>query len=72
MNTPLEAWLEKIRDERSAISLYESKDQAIAVIEKLKEALESFECKCLYKPFSHQYKFTCKSCEALDIDPEKL
>lgn len=65
MSTPLEAWLEKVKNPKGsefdeAVQL----EEAIAVIEKLKEALERIDA-------ATESETEIKE-QALAIDPEKL
>lgn len=78
MSTPLEVWLEKLKDTGFMSSEYET--QAIAVIEKLKEALERIEART-YSWVIAQETVNCKHTygeireikkAVLAIDPEKL
>ncbi len=67
MSTPLETWLEtEQRKSKDLIYRYQTEmDQAIAVIEKLKEALEKID------PSQPTLNFMIKK-SALAIDPEQL
>jgi len=69
--TKLEAWLEKMKDTKFAwIDDHRSQD-AIAVIEKLKEALNDAD-NHWHHPDETTERRQCTACEALAIDPEKL
>lgn len=67
--TSLEMWLEK---EKEAIHP-KCMDQALAVIEKLKEALEIYTCPHCSNVGDSDQCYEYQSCRALsEIDPEKL
>ncbi len=72
MSTPLETWLKRIKANNPSGHPYtfDELQQAIAVIEKLKEALEAIGCNETFHRLGGI--FDCDSCKALAIDPEAL
>jgi hypothetical protein len=40
--------------------------------EAFKQGIESIKCTCKYKPYTHQYVFTCDRCEALKQTPGEM
>lgn len=48
-----------------ALTEFERLQPFLEVLIEASTALEAEKCKCVYKPFSHQYRFMCKRCECL-------
>ncbi len=74
MSTPLETWLDKMKQITIDLESDETAPamQAIAIIEKLKEALEKFDCIHFTDSGQSCAWGSDKAYRALAIDPEKF